>query len=138
MNMVLIEQLVAHPRNKEFFDDIESTRWKDFVDSIISRGGVTEPVVITPIENNTYMIVSGHQRVKAYKEIKILDIPCRVITYPEVDEKTGRTKENLILEDLICTNIMQRGVGNLNPMKMAKCIVELEKIKGIKKKTLNI
>lgn len=28
---------------------------------------------------------------------------------------------------------MQRGVGNVNPMKMAKCIMELERIKGIKK-----
>ncbi|WP_224033252.1 hypothetical protein [Clostridium gelidum] len=37
----------------------------------------------------------------------------------------------MILEDLICTNIMQRGVGNVNPMKMAKCIMELERIYGI-------
>lgn len=37
----------------------------------------------------------------------------------------------MIIEDLICTNIMQRGVGNVNPMKMAKCIMELERIKGI-------
>ncbi|HBJ1649384.1 hypothetical protein [Clostridium botulinum] len=37
------------------------------------------------------------------------------------------------IKDLICTNIMQRGVGNVNPMKMAKCIQELERIKGIKK-----
>lgn len=27
---------------------------------------------------------------------------------------------------------MQRGVGNVNPMKMAKCIMELERIKGIR------
>lgn len=27
---------------------------------------------------------------------------------------------------------MQRGVGNVNPIKMAKCIMELEKIKGIR------
>lgn len=27
---------------------------------------------------------------------------------------------------------MQRGVGNVNPMKMAKCIYELERIYGIK------
>ena len=40
--------------------------------------------------------------------------------------------KDMILEDLICTNIMQRGVGNVNPMKMAKCIQELERIKGIK------
>ncbi|MDU1413475.1 MAG: hypothetical protein E6929_11745 [Clostridium sp.] len=41
-------------------------------------------------------------------------------------------KEDMILEDLICTNIMQRGVGNVNPMKMAKCIMELERIYGIR------
>ncbi len=29
------------------------------------------------------------------------------------------------------TNIMQRGIGNVNPMKMAKCILELERIYGI-------
>ena len=38
----------------------------------------------------------------------------------------------MILEDLISTNIMQRGVGNINPLKMAKCIRELERIKGIR------
>ena len=27
---------------------------------------------------------------------------------------------------------MQRGVGNINPLKMAKCIRELERIKGIR------
>ncbi len=47
----------------------------------------------------------------------------------------------MILEDLICTNIMQRGIGNVNPMKMAKCIKELERIYGIKhgnnQRTLN-
>ncbi len=38
----------------------------------------------------------------------------------------------MILEDLISTNILQRGIGNVNPMKMAKCIVELERIYGIR------
>ena len=37
-----------------------------------------------------------------------------------------------MLEDLISTNIKQRGVGNLNEMKMCKCIKELERIYGIK------
>ena len=38
----------------------------------------------------------------------------------------------MMLEDLISTNIKQRGVGNLNEMKMCKCIKELERIYGIK------
>lgn len=56
----------------------------------------------------------------------------RITHYPDYDEQFNRSKEDMILEDLICTNIMQRGVGNVNPMKMAKCIMELERIKGIR------
>lgn len=61
----------------------------------------------------------------------ILEIPCRITHYPDYDEKFNRTKEDMILEDLISTNIMQRGVGNVNPMKMARCVQELERIKRI-------
>lgn len=32
----------------------------------------------------------------------------------------------------IFKNILQRGIGNVNPMKMARCIVELERMYGIK------
>ncbi|MDY2728558.1 MAG: hypothetical protein SOV35_00550 [Clostridium sp.] len=32
---------------------------------------------------------------------------------------------------------MQRGVGNINPLKMAKCIKELERIKGIRNGSAN-
>lgn len=62
----------------------------------------------------------------------LLEIPCRIKHYPDYDDKCNRTKEDMIIEDLICTNIMQRGVGNVNPMKMARCIMELERIKGIR------
>lgn len=46
---------------------------------------------------------------------------------------TETPKEDMILEDLICTDIMQRGVGNVNSMKMAKCIMELDKAVQMKK-----
>lgn len=37
-----------------------------------------------------------------------------------------------MLEDLITTNVMQRGIPNINDMKMCRCIMELERIYGIK------
>lgn len=40
--------------------------------------------------------------------------------------------DDKVLKDLIETNIMQRGIGNTNPIKLAKCIVELERILGIR------
>ncbi|MBN1076065.1 hypothetical protein DVV91_17230 [Clostridium botulinum] len=126
--MIEINKLKEHSRNKEFFDDITGDRWEDFKQSVIRRG-VVESIVVT----QDLLIVSGHQRVRACKELGLLEVPCRITYYPDYDEKFNRTKDDMVLEDLICTNIMQRGVGNVNPMKMAKCIQELERIKGIRK-----
>ena len=128
MEMIEINKLKTHPRNQEFFDDITGERWEEFKNSILRRG-VVEPIVVT----TDMVVVSGHQRIRACKELSLLNIPCRITFYPEVDERTGTVREDMILEDLICTNVMQRGVGNVNPIKMAKCIMELERIKGIKK-----
>ncbi|WP_243430960.1 ParB/RepB/Spo0J family partition protein [Clostridium botulinum] len=127
-DMIEINKLKEHSRNKEFFDDITGDRWEDFKQSVIRRG-VVESIVVT----QDLLIVSGHQRVRACKELGLLEVPCRITYYPDYDEKFNRTKDDMVLEDLICTNIMQRGVGNVNPMKMAKCIQELERIKGIRK-----
>lgn len=128
MQMIEVSKLIPHPRNQEFFDDIPKERWEDFIKSI-TRRGVVESIVVT----QDLLIVSGHQRVKACKEIGISQIPCRITHYPDEDTKLHISKEDMILEDLICTNIMQRGVGNVNPMKMARCIMELERIYGIRK-----
>lgn len=125
MEMISIQKLNEHPRNKEFFDDIIGDRWEDFKDSIVRRG-VVEPIVVT----QDLTIVSGHQRVRACKELGLLNLPCSIKHYSDAE---NRTKDDLIIEDLISTNIMQRGVGNVNPIKMAKCIIELERIKGIYK-----
>lgn len=132
MQNIKISELTIHPRNEEFFDDIEGNKWRDFKESI-KRRGVVEAVVVT----QDLMIVSGHQRVRACKELGMEEVPCRIVHYSDYDKEHNRTKEDMILEDLISTNIMQRGVGNVNPMKMAKCIMELERIKGIRQGSNN-
>lgn len=126
MQNIKVSELKKHPRNEEFFDDIYGEKWESFIESV-KRRGIVEPIVVT----QDLMIVSGHQRVRACEEMGILEIPCRITHYPDYDEKFNRTKDDMILEDLISTNIMQRGVGNVNPMKMARCVQELERIKRI-------
>ncbi|MBI6006851.1 ParB N-terminal domain-containing protein [Clostridium perfringens] len=127
MQNIKVSELKKHPRNEEFFDDIYGEKWESFIESV-KRRGIVEPIVVT----QDLMIVSGHQRVRACEEIGILEIPCRITHYPDYDERYNRTKDDMILEDLISTNIMQRGVGNVNPMKMARCVQELERIKGVR------
>lgn len=117
MKQISIIELREHPRNKDFFDDFTGERWEDFKKSI-RTSGVIEPIRIT--QDN--VIVSGHQRVKACKELGIVAVPYTQHTY---------SSEDLVLKDLIEANIQQRGVGNTNPVKFGKCIKELERIYGI-------
>lgn len=88
-----------------------------FLESIKSRG-VIEPIVITPDK----VIVSGHQRVRACKELGIDSVMCDVHTYNNEDE---------ILQDLLETNIRQRGSIGGSDKKISLRIKELERIYGI-------
>lgn len=124
MQLIKVSELKPHPQNNYFFDDITGDKWKDILESI-SRRGVIEPVVITQDK----VIVSGHQRVRACNELKIDEVLCEIRIYQDDDK---HSKEDKILEDLISTNIMQRGIGNTNPLKLARCIQELERIKGVR------
>ena len=110
--------LKPHPRNGEFFDDMDGQKWKDFLQSV-KTSGIIEPIIVT----QDLVIVSGHQRVRAAKAIGILKIAVEVRHYADDDK---------VLKDLIETNLMQRGIGNVNPIKTARCIVELERIAGIR------
>lgn len=129
MQLIKVSELKPHPQNNYFFDDITGDKWKDILESI-SRRGVIEPVVITQDK----VIVSGHQRVRACNELKINEVLCEIRIYQDDDK---HSKEDKILEDLISTNIMQRGIGNTNPLKLARCIQELERIKGVREGSFN-
>ena len=113
-----ITELSPHPRNTEFFDDMSGEKWNEFLESIKTRG-VIEPIVITQDK----VIVSGHQRVRACKELGITKIACDVHHYDSEDE---------ILQDLLETNIRQRGDVGGSAKKVGLRIKELERIYGIK------
>lgn len=124
MEIVKIRDLKPHSMNSYYFDDIKEDNWEQFLESV-SENGIIEPIIIT--QDNE--IVSGHQRVRACKELNIESIPARIRKY---DDKSNLSKKECILEELILTNLRQRGVGNPNPIKMSRCIEELKRIKSIK------
>lgn len=114
MQQININELKPHPRNNDFFDDMIGEKWKEFKESIKTRG-VIEPIVITPDKE----IVSGHQRVRACKELGIKTVMCDVHTYNNEDE---------ILQDLLETNIRQRGDVGGSAKKVGLRIKELDRI----------
>lgn len=125
MQQFNIEELKLHPRNTEFFDDLSGGKWDELLQSIkvrIESGkrGNIEPIIITQDK----MIVSGHQRVRAFKELGIPTIEAEVKIYGNDDE---------ILQDLIETNIRQRGEVGGSAKKVGARIKELERLYGIHK-----
>ncbi|MCM1258617.1 MAG: ParB/RepB/Spo0J family partition protein [Roseburia sp.] len=118
MEMMKVDDLKAHPKNDFFFDDIEGENWSEFLESVKTRG-VIEPLVITPEK----IIVSGHQRARACRELSIKEVKAEIRLYDNEDQ---------VLQDLIETNLRQRGIGNPNAVKLGRCIKELERIYGIK------
>lgn len=113
-----ISELIPHDQNSYYFDDMNGDAWTEFVESV-RTSGVIEPIVVT--QDKT--IVSGHQRVRACKALGIDEIEAEVRIIDSEDE---------VLKQLIETNIRQRGVGNTNPVKFGRCLMELERIYGVK------
>lgn len=56
-------------------EDDESMR--ELVESIITHG-LLQPVLVRPLEDGSYQMVSGHRRMKAFEIAGIEKIPCRV------------------------------------------------------------
>lgn len=89
--------------------------------------GLLDDILVT--QDN--IIVSGHQRIRACRELGIEMVPIHRKMYSEFNEK-GICREDQILEELIDINLQQRGSGNDNPIKLARCIREKERINGIR------
>ena len=126
MSVVALEisKLRPHPRNSEFFDDISGGKWEELLNSIKFRvdagqRGNIDPIIVT----QNMVIVSGHQIVRAFKELGIRTIEGEIKQYGSEDE---------VLLDLIETNIRQRGDVGGSAKKVGKRIKELERIYGIR------
>ena len=66
MELIEVSKLKPFPKNDYFFDDLTGPQWEEFKKSIKSSG-VIEPVIVT----TDLVIISGHQRVRACKELGI-------------------------------------------------------------------
>jgi len=124
MQQININELKPHPRNNEFFDDITGDKWEELLESIRKRikenkRGNIEPIVITQDK----VIVSGHQRVRAFKELGIPTIESEIKIYDSDDE---------VLLDLLESNIRRRGEVGGSAKKVGMRIKELERLYGIK------
>ena len=91
---ISIENLVPHPNNP--FKLYSGERLDDMVRSI-EELGVLEPVIVHPLEDGKYGILSGHNRVNAAKIANLSEVPAVIKTDLADDEaKLIVTESNLV------------------------------------------
>ena len=118
MQKMNVTELIPHPQNDYFFDDIQGQKWTEFLESV-KTSGVIEPIIC----NQNKVVISGHQRLRACKELGINEVLVDTRIY---DNEEG------IIKDLIETNIRQRGDINSSGLKLGRIIKTLEESYGVK------
>ena len=113
---ISVHSLRVHPRNIEFFDDIEGEMYEQFKKSI-QEDGVLTPIIVSP----DMIIVSGHQRYLACKDLGIELIPAII-------------REELVNEELKLRQLIASNFGRLsnNPSKFRKAVATYVELNGLK------
>lgn len=110
-----VAALKPHPRNEEFFSNIEGEDFNRLKESISELG------ILTPLRVAADMtIVSGHQRYRAAKELGFTTVP--VVLDSELADEDGK------IAQLIAANFGRTE----NLIDKAKWIAEYERVRGVR------
>lgn len=109
---VSTDVLKVHPRNAEFFDDIQGKDYEQFKQSI-SQDGILSPILVSP----DMTVISGHQRLKACKELGIELVPIMI--------RDDLTDENEKLKLLLAANFGRTKNDDAKQRKIAAEYVAL-------------
>lgn len=110
-----IHTVKPHPRNEEFFDNVDGETFDRLKESIAEVG------LLTPIRiSKDYTIISGHQRYRACLELGVEFI--HAIVDNELED------ENEMLMQLIVSNF---GRVKNDPIKQGELIAEYERLRGV-------
>ena len=87
-----------------------SSRQFDLLVENIERTGMTDPLLVRPIEGDKYRIVGGHHRFEAAEYLGFTEMPCTIITDPAFDEEAEQFQ-------MVRMNVIH---GQMDPEKFVK------------------
>ena len=95
---ISISQITDFPNHPYRVNDDENM--SELIESIKERG-LLQPVIVRPIENGKYEMVSGHRRKRAYELAGIDTIPCRVFEMTRDEAIIIMVDSNLMRETIL-------------------------------------
>lgn len=113
VRQIPVDKLVENPLNRFSMKEDE-----DFARSLhsIEQDGLFEDLIVTPAENDTYRIISGHRRAAIAKRLGKVQVPCKVRVYQSELEE---------VRALIGANIHKR---TITPLDMARQLETLSEV----------
>lgn len=81
------------------FKAISGDEWDEFVASIKSHGILT-PITVRPIDEDTYEILAGHNRVRGAKEAGLIEVPSIIKNVDDVEASIIVADTNLQREEV--------------------------------------
>lgn len=81
------------------FKAISGEEWDEFVASIKSHGILT-PITVRPIDEDTYEILAGHNRVRGAKEAGLIEVPSIIKNVDDVEASIIVADTNLQREEV--------------------------------------
>lgn len=121
---VSLSNLEDAPEEWNFYNPLNDNKMEELIDSI-ARNGILNPIIVWEIDNNPsnpkYMILSGHNRKKAYEILSEIDNSNKYNKIPALIKYKNEITEDEAREIIIDTNWVQR---ILSPMEKAKSIIE--------------
>jgi len=106
-------KLVDHPLHFQYYTQ---THLEGLVSSI-KAAGLLEPIVVYPVDNEQYRIISGHYRIRAVRRLRWKQVLCRIIN---CDQRLAAI--------LYCTsNLLTRGLSAMEEAYLISRLVAEEK-----------
>lgn len=131
ITMIPLSQLTPAPDEWNFYSPLPDGKFIELLDSIQSTG-LLHPIVVWQRPSGEKMVLSGHNRLRAYRELyrktgnrEYASIPSTLLT--ELSESEAR-------EIVIDSNWVQR---NLTPSEKARSIYQKYMLSGRKKRSTN-
>lgn len=116
MNLVDLNRLKPHPKNQEYFGDVQEEKYEEIKRSI-EANGIRDPLKVLP----DYTVIAGHQRLRIAAELGLAQVPVVVCDIPFVDA------EYLLIAD----NEERRGLDD-DPMRKARRAKFLKEYWGVR------
>lgn len=118
-NYVDLNDLVEAPTEWNFYGRLNHSKMLELIESI-KEIGLQNSIVVWEVDTNKYMILSGHNRVHAYKLLRDNEDKEKYKTISAEIFKKNQITEDVAKQIIIDTNWVQR---QLTPMQKSKSII---------------